>query len=295
VEYTQALQDKLVEAVRTALERMAPIRIAVGSGAAPVGVNRREVVADNAGQSKIVLGRNPAVLTDREVQVLKLLQADRNEPTAVLFAYATHSTSLGPRNYFISGDIHGLAEQFVEKYLGGGVVAPGFAGASGDIDPWHRVLPGFNTTNGWIPEPVLLGTLLGEEVVQVQAKLQALATNGPIKTVLKTIQLPGKATGEKSIAPDGSTKSFNISVGRVGNVAFVGLGGEVFNDIGKAIKSASPFPHTFIFTHCNGASGYVPTRASYSAGGYEVTSSSFAPGADERLKEEVVKMLAELK
>jgi hypothetical protein len=60
--------------------------------------------------------------------------------------------------------VPGLAEQFVEKILGSDVVAPVFIGASGNIDPWYRVLPGFNTEPGWVPEPVLLGTFLGEEV-----------------------------------------------------------------------------------------------------------------------------------
>ncbi len=27
-----------------------------------------------------------------------------------------------------------------------------------------RVLPDFRTTNGWVPEPVLMGTMLGEDV-----------------------------------------------------------------------------------------------------------------------------------
>ena len=86
---------------------------------------------------------------------------------SVVFAYATHSTAMGQSNYQITGDVHGLAEQFIEKYLDHGVIAPGFAGASGNIDPWFRVLPKFETANGWIPEPVLLGTMLGEEVVTV--------------------------------------------------------------------------------------------------------------------------------
>jgi hypothetical protein len=87
---------------------------------------------------------------------------------------------------------------------------------------------------------------------------------------------------------------FNITVARLGTIAFVGLGGEVFNELGKAIKSNSPFHPTFILTHCNGAAGYVPTQASYPAGGYEVESSQFAPGAGERLAEEAVRMLKAL-
>ena len=40
-----------------------------------------------------------------------------------------------------------------------------------------------------------------------------------------------------------------------------------------------------IITHCNGGSGYLPIRAAYAEGGYEVQSSRFAPGADEKVIE----------
>lgn len=294
VEYTRTLRNKLVEVVRLALDRLEPAQIGVGSGSSPVGVNRRQVVPDAAGKTKIVLGRNPSVTTDREVQVLTLTNSGRSELAAVLFAYATHSTSLGPGNYIVSGDIHGLAEQFLEKYLGANVVAPAFAGASGDIDPWVRVLPEFRTTNGWMPEPVLMGTMLGEEVARVLEGIKNASTNGPIATAFQTVELPGKPRGEAT-ASAGLSAPFNLTVGRVDDIAFVGFGGEVFNDLGKAIKSASPFRQTFIFTHCNGAAGYVPTQSSYTEGGYEVQSSSFAPGAGERLVEETLRRLRELK
>ena len=186
-------------------------------------------------------------------------------------------------------------EQFIEKYLGAGVVAPGFAGASGNIDPWFRIAPGFNTTNGWIPEPVLLGTMLGEEVAQVLGRTQKSATSGPIKTAIKTLQLPRKKITDEEASATESPASFVMTAACVGDIVFVGLGGEVFNEIGLAIKRASPFPHTFVFTHCNGAAGYVPTGPSYPEGGYEVQSSPFAPGADERLADEAKRMLTDLR
>ncbi|MBI5383930.1 MAG: neutral/alkaline non-lysosomal ceramidase N-terminal domain-containing protein [Verrucomicrobia bacterium] len=292
--YTKALQGQLAELVRVTLARTAPVQVGVSNGASPVGANRREPVRDAAGNTKIVLGRNPLVPTDREVQVLKLTRADQQELLGVVFAYATHSTSLGPRNHLISGDVHGLAEQFLEKHLGAGVVAPGFAGASGNIDPWFRVLPGFNTTNGWLPEPVLLGTLLGEEVAHVLRRIEKPATNGPIKTTIKSLELPGKTRGEAQTNAPAPPASLVITVGRIGEIGFVGLGGEVFNEIGRAIKTASPFPHTFVFTHCNGATGYVPTRSSYAEGGYEVQSSPFGPEAEEKIVAETTRMLREL-
>lgn len=282
VAYTRALRTTLVELVQQALARCVSVELAVASGSSPVGVNRREVVSDGAGGTKVVLGRNPSLLIDREVQVLKLARLPERDLTAVLFAYATHSTSLGPGNYLVSGDVHGLAEQFLETYLGQGVVAPGFAGASGNIDPWVRVLPEFRSERGWVPEPVLMGTMLGQEVARVAEGMKTpIAANGPIRSTFKAVMLPAKE--DEAAASADPTRPFNLTVGRVGDVALVGFGGEVFNEIGQAVKAASPFRSTFIFTHCNGAAGYVPTRASYAEGGYEVQSTPFAAGADEEL------------
>jgi hypothetical protein len=210
-----------------------------------------------------------------------------------LFVYETHSTSLGPRNYQISGDIHGIAEQFLENYFGMNMVAPGFAGASGNIDPWVRVLPDFRTNNGWIPEPVLMGTMLGEEVARVLEGGQTPLTNCRIRSAMRTVTLPAKSQSDSSEST-ASTAPISITIARLGDIAFVGWGGEIFNEIGQKVKTGSPFPHTFVMTHCNGAAGYLPTRESYPEGGYEVQSSAFGPGAAEALGEETLKMLRDL-
>jgi hypothetical protein len=110
---------------------------------------------------------------------------------------------------------------------------------------------------------------------------------------MKTVALPGKAAPDSQNRTN-STASMNITVGRLGEIAFVGWGGEVFNEIGQAVKRGSPFSHTFILTHCNGAAGYLPTSDSYPEGGYEVQSSKFGPGAAEALSDETLKLLREL-
>jgi hypothetical protein len=294
VVYTQRLQARLVGVVRDALARLAPVQFGAGSGSSPVGVNRREISQDEAGNPRIELGRNPSVLTDRQVQVLKLARADNGELAAVLFDYATHSTALGPGNYLISGDVHGLAEQFVERYLGSSVIAPAFAGASGDIDPWFRVRPEFRTRNGWLPEPVLLGTMLGEEVVHVLNRIATMNTNGSVRALARTLELPGKPEGELTTTTQCPPTALNLTAGRVGNLAFVGLGAEVSNEIGKAIKAASPFAQTWVLTHCNGAAGYLISQPCYLEGGYEVRSSPFASTAAETVVKEATRLLYEL-
>jgi hypothetical protein len=112
---------------------------------------------------------------------------------------------------------------------------------------------------------------------------------------MKSMELPGKARGATEPAATSEPAPFVLTVGCVGDVALVGLGGEVFDEIGQAIKTASPFPQTFVLTHCNAAGGYLPTRSSYAEGGYEVQSSPFAPGADEKVIGEATRMLQSLR
>ena len=291
LEYTERLKDKLIEVIREALNTMRPVHIGAGIGHSPVGANRREMTIDSSGKSSIKLGRNPNGPTDKEVSVLKLTKPD-GTPTAALFDYATHATSLGPKNYIISGDVLGLAEQFVEKILGEGVIAPAFAGASGNIDPWFRVLPAFNTEPGWIPEPVLLGTMLGEEVVHIFRDIEKISPGGEIKTAFAAIELPGKQRDETNAKEKSPTsKSLNITAARIGDVALIGIGCEVLTEIGMAIKAASPYKHTFVITHCNGAAGYLPPEHLYIEGGYEVRSSHFAPQAADMVVKQAIKML----
>ena len=293
LEYTEHLKVKLIKLIREALGNFQPVQIGAGIGYSPVGANRRQLVFDSSGNSSIRLGRNPYGPTDKEVLVVKMTNLE-GKTIAALFDYATHATCLGGKNYTISGDVIGLAEQFVEKILGEDVIAAAFAGASGNIDPWYRVLPEFNTEPGWIPEPVLLGTMLGEEAVHVFRAIDKLSDDGEIATAFTSLELPGKSRNETEIKKDNPLSRFNVTAARVGDIAFIGLSGEVLTEIGMAIKAASPYKHTFVITHCNGAHGYLPPEHLYIEGGYEVRSSSFAPKAADMVVKEAVKMLHEL-
>jgi hypothetical protein len=113
--------------------------------------------------------------------------------------------------------------------------------------------------------------------------------------MLKAVEFPRKPLAAGKTFDVSKPQPFHITVARVGDIAFVGLGGEVYNAIGRAIKTASPFLHTFIITHCNGAAGYVPTKESYADGGYEVRTTPSEPGVGDRLTEEAVQMLRELR
>ena len=77
-----------------------------------------------------------------------------------------------------------------------------------------------------------------------------------------------------------------------GDVGIVCLPGEIFVDLGLAIKRASPFRTTLVIELCNCKETiYVPTRAACAGGSYEVTNSALEPGSGEMLVEAAIHLL----
>ena len=79
------------------------------------------------------------------------------------------------------------------------------------------------------------------------------------------------------------------------DTAIVGLPGEVFVELGLAIKKASPFANTLIVELSNDCIGYVPTKKAFAEGGYETINSRVKPGGGEMLVEAAIRLLKELK
>jgi hypothetical protein len=79
------------------------------------------------------------------------------------------------------------------------------------------------------------------------------------------------------------------------DVALVSLPGEVFADLGLAIKKASPFPVTMVVELAQDCPDYVPTRKAFTEGSYETVCSWIEPGGGEKLVETAARLLQEVK
>ena len=73
------------------------------------------------------------------------------------------------------------------------------------------------------------------------------------------------------------------------------LPGEIFVELGLALKKASPFKHTFIAELSNGSIGYIPNQEAYPQGNYEIVSARCEAGSGEKLIETALKLLGEAK
>lgn len=81
-----------------------------------------------------------------------------------------------------------------------------------------------------------------------------------------------------------ATVNAEVQVLRIGDSAWVALPGEIFSEIGLAIKGQAPAHHTFVIGLANDALGYICTDHAYEKeGGYETwarTGSPVAAGAE---------------
>ena len=99
----------------------------------------------------------------------------------------------------------------------------------------------------------------------------------------------------RALAGIGESIPVDITVMALGqDAAIVCLPGEIFVELGLAIKQGSPFRKTFVIELCNSVETiYVPHRAAYAGGSYEVTNSNVMPGAGEMLVEAALGLLRE--
>jgi hypothetical protein len=102
------------------------------------------------------------------------------------------------------------------------------------------------------------------------------------------------------------TDSVEVMAVRIGDVAMVGLPGEIFCEFGMQIKQQSPFKNTLVMGLANDNRRYFPTLESFSQGpagflpgvsGYETTPGTtlYERGAGEKLVETALRLLERLK
>ena len=95
----------------------------------------------------------------------------------------------------------------------------------------------------------------------------------------------------------GEEREISLTVIRLGDVALVGLPGEVFARLGLELRRRSPFRYTYIVGLANGTLGYVGDRASYELGGYQLWAgwhSLSEPGTGEAMVEQALEMLEDV-
>jgi hypothetical protein len=296
-----------------------------------VGVNRRETTATG-----VVLGRDPAGPVVPYAHVVALDTAAG--PLATLFSHACHGVVLGGSNHSISADFAGAAARHLEAHTG--APAAFVNGACGDINPrrtgatfaeveelgvelGEAVIGGRAQAGGIGVEPVraasrgldlplcpLPSRLHAEAehlVLQLKSELQQLRSGGHDVWAQRVPQarlewaeaLLAEVRGSR---PQQASQPFEVQVIRVGDLALLGLEGEIFARYQLELEAASPLPATILCGYANGCTGYVPTADEYARGGYEVEMAyqvypsvrMIAPASEAMIRRAASELLAEV-
>jgi len=324
-QYLADLPGKIAESVRLAAGAVQPVRVSAGRGReASISFNRRFFMRD--GSVKFNPGKlnpdivRPAGPTDPDVPVI-FFETPQAKPVAAYVNFAMHLDTVGGTEY--SADYPYTLARLLREAMGGDVLTLFTVGCAGNINHFDVAWDSPQQGHG---EAARLGTVLAAEVLKTMRRLEGVA-GGPLRARSQVIDLPLPEVTPEDLAwaktvtpsmgdkPDWSrfldlVKAFKITdvVARAGrpvaaevqvialgnDIAWVGLPGEVFTELGLAIKTASPFRFTVVAELANDSIGYVPNLKAYDQGAYEVISSRVAPGSGEMLVDDAVRLLVAL-
>ncbi len=328
VAYTEGLPKLIAESVRLANAHLQPAQLSVAKGRCDgLTFNRRYFMRDGTiGWNPGKLNPNivmPAGPNDPEVRILYVEPAGATAPAQALATYvnfAMHPDTTGGSK--ISADWPGALSRVLAAYHGTKhltLVANGTCGNLNHLDvswKWPQGGPG---------EQNRIGAILGAAVFQAY-KVLAPIQAGALRARRDQLQLDlpqftpeqiaeaqtAVANTKDDVGPNfmklvrayrildvaarqGKPYELELQVIALGKeVAWVALPGEIFVELGLALKQRSPFPQTFIAELANENIGYVPDRRSFAEGNYEPESARCAPGSGERLVEAAAHMLDDL-
>ena len=282
--YLQTLQERIVVVTGQAWANRRPARFGVGHGQVTAGVHNR---------------RNPGAVIDPDLAIVRVDDTD-GRPLAVLLNYACHPTCVTGENQLFSAEYCGYATARIQQTTD--AITLFFTGAIGDVGPsrrgWDvleqignavaeetlRVLPTIAVTEWQTLTSVSRTVELPLQPLPTVAELAAFtAEQQRLLADSERMQQPYQpqivaamlnwtaATLTTVTAPAApTTVTTEIQAIRAGDLCFVNAPGELFVELGLAVKEAAPTDHLFLCGFGNDNIGYIPTPHAYPQGGYEI-------------------------
>ena len=268
-DYTESLEQHLVELVSNACVRLRPARLSYGTGRATFASNRRQRY-------------NPNGPVDHQVPVLRVT-APNGELRAVLFGYACHNTTLSIDQY--NGDYAGFAQIAFER-AHPAAMGMFMTGCGGDANPAPR---------GKVELAERHGNALAAAVDQVlEGELHALAgkltvrfdrvdlafVDPPTKLELESRRGQGNVYDQRLtellLRRIEAGETFPVSypfpmhvVRFADSLSLIALGGETVVDYALRLRKEFKGKRVWVAGYSNEVFAYVPSERVLAEGGYE--------------------------
>lgn len=278
--YVEFLLAKLREAAQLAVSKTEYCELVSAEGHLDLAIDRRKTASSH---------------TDPRVAALGFRRSDKSF-AAVILNYAMHPVALGPQNRLISADTSGQASLTLSKKLPGNPVVLMTNGACANLNPPAENVS-FAQVSKWGEQIAnAVSGLLLSAAAHVKPKLTI--THRLVSLPLDVLDADGinrfadgalknsdplAQWGEKyrrvvehwrrtllNHDKNGNThheaELFGVSLN---GIILLGANAEVFSEFTDLLRQGSE-KKIYLIGYANGDVGYLPTRAAYAEGGYEV-------------------------
>jgi len=321
-DYRALLEEKLVKVITHAQAAAGPVKLQAGIGTEhALSFNRRfhmekGPVRSNPGQlNPDIVG--PAGPIDPDVGLVLIRNPGDNRPLASLTVFALRCDTQGGSEW--SADYPHFLERAIQDEFGGGFISLFAAGTCGDInhiDVSKKVRKSARQIGEELGLTVKSNMITLKEVKQpsldavsrvIQVPLQtysaedvarakAIMSNHASRKVHFLVRVKARKILTMKLRGSGEALPVEVQTFRLSKeFAIAAIPGDVFVELGLAIKKRSPFAQTLVIELANDYPAYIPTRKAFREGSYETVNSHIRPGGGEIIVETAVELLQQLK
>ncbi len=279
---TPQIYAGIKDAIRGSLQDPHPAEIQIGRGKIEgAGFNRRDWDSNSTG-------------VDWDAEILRV-DDESGIPLTILYNFGMHCVDLPPENRLYSADWPYYANLWIKQRAGLSQDPIFFQGSAGNVNPANQPfnVRGTNTFKDAKLTGDRVGTKVGE-IAETLHPLKACPIQGKFHTIALAPDDPEKLEdytwATREMREGGAVALADLQVLQLGDLVIFAVPGELFGELGVALKEAVAPRPAWVVNYANDYIGYLPTRKAFQAGGYE----AMMMGLSESAGEEVVNALKSL-
>ena len=333
-DYRRLFQESMIYAATGAIKDLAPAEVYYGSvQTEKMAFVRHYKLSDgsyagsnfgNFGNGAIVGHSSEA---DGELQLVNFVREGKKD--VLLATFPAHATFSSTSDTYISADFPSPTRQHIEQ--NSDTLVAYFIAAAGDQVPTSKIADESPYRSDYLSYGKALGqyaldalpglTKMEDTTMKLSTKTVSYPSNKDKLELLpyaSAVISAGKKYGNiaaetvalarengfssyfeanaiKTRASYPATLSMDLRTMTIGNLGFAVAPYEMFGTQGMYIKENAPCDMTFIITCSEGAKGYLPSKLGVEIGTYESCVSQFEYGTAEKLADDFVNMLKDMK
>lgn len=268
-QYEELIRKQLLEASREAMACLQPCRYGYGFGKSYINARKPfKYVNRRKGTYSISEGWQNDEKTDRTLFVMRFEDV-KGKPLAFFINYPMHNVSMflnddGSGKSAVSSDIGGTVSKYMEREFDHST-ALWSSGPAGDInciipaslafpDPEtgseaHRQLSSLEVTSALME---YMAAIHFQDILRVNGNIRRMSDHAELVSATEYSRTPASSNAltrkDYEISRD-RTYNIRLRLIKIGDLAMIGVNGELFSSFGPEMKKVSPAKDTVLVTH----------------------------------------------